>query len=223
MMNSTDLQPQVASTTAGDDGEAVGKSQGKTCWKTGTAPNEGLQEPRDAGWYVAVVRMNCEENIAVSMRKTENRDGIWFDYWIPKVKVCCIDKRTHKRRTREKNFLPTLVFCRISARRLTDVRFRPDVYKMLTMPGQREIYRLSDADVDNFRRIVENGEDPVMGTMAPLRKGVKVRITAGKLKGLEAYVQSYSGKKAVIGNEIRYISGAVITIRRDYLEVIAEA
>ena len=32
------------------------------------------------------------------------------------------------------------------------------------------------------------------------------------MKGVEAYVQSYNGKKAVIGSEIKYISGATLTI-----------
>lgn len=56
----------------------------------------------------------------------------------------------------------------------------------------------------------------------PLRKGQKVRITEGKLAGLEAYVQRLSGKKATIGNEIKYISGATIEIDRSFLEAIAD-
>ena len=42
------------------------------------------------------------------------------------------------------------------------------------------------------------------------------------MKGVEAYVQSYNGKQAVIGSEIKYISGATLTISRNLLEVVEE-
>ena len=101
-------------------------------------PNEGLKKPDDAGWYVAVVRVNCETRIADSIRINLNRNHVWFDYWIPKVKV---------------------------------------VY-------------------------------------------IEVRVVSGSMKGVEAYVQSYNGKKAVIGSEIKYISGATLTISRNLLEIV---
>lgn len=90
------------------------------------------------------------------------------------------------------------------------------------MPGYREIYRLSDKEVEDYRRLVENPDLPVSPCSGPLRKGQKVRITEGKLAGLEAYVQRLSGKKATIGNEIKYISGATIEIDRSFLEAIAD-
>ena len=60
MMKETNIQPQVTSTIAGDDGEAVAKSEENAKKKVPEKPNEGLEKPADAGWYVAVVRVNCE-------------------------------------------------------------------------------------------------------------------------------------------------------------------
>ena len=51
---------------------------------------------------MAVVRVNCETRIADSIRINLNHNHVWFDYWIPKVKVVCIDKRSNKRRVKEK-------------------------------------------------------------------------------------------------------------------------
>ena len=42
------------------------------------------------------------------------------------------------------------------------------------------------------------------------------------MAGLEAYVQRVSGKRAIIGNEIKFVSGATIEIDRSFLEVIAD-
>ena len=138
MMKETNIQSQVTSTIAGDDGEAMAKSEENAKEMAPKKPNEGLKKPDDAGWYVAVVRVNCETRIADSIRINLNRNHVWFDYWIPKVKV---------------------------------------VY-------------------------------------------IEVRVVSGSMKGVEAYVQSYNGKKAVIGSEIKYISGATLTISRNLLEIV---
>ena len=92
----------------------------------------------------------------------------------------------------------------------------------MTMPGQRKIYQIPDQVVANYRYFVENDEEPVTAAPVPLKKGIKVRVVAGSMKGVEAYVQSYNGKKAVIGSEIKYISGATLTISRNLLEVVEE-
>ena len=138
MMKETNIHSQVTSTIAGDDGEAMAKSEENAKEMAPKKPNEGLKNPDDAGWYVAVVRVNCETRIADSIRINLNRNHVWFDYWIPKVKV---------------------------------------VY-------------------------------------------IEVRVVSGSMKGVEAYVQSYNGKKAVIGSEIKYISGATLTISRNLLEIV---
>jgi len=217
-MNETKVQPQVTAPTAGDDGEAVAKSQENA----NKNQEKEIKKPADAGWFVAVVRVNCEKKIAESIRINLEREDKWFEYWIPMVKVAYVDKRTLKRKVKEKLFLSTFIFCHVSKKHLDDVRFRSDVYKMLTMPGQRNIYQIPDNVIANYRTFVENDEEPVTAAPVPLKKGIKVRVVAGTMKGVEAYVQSYTGKKAVIGSEIKYISGATLTISRDLLEVVEE-
>lgn len=222
-MTETKVQPQVTSTITGDGGEAVAESEEKTKKKLKVVkPNEGLNPPEDAGWYVAVVRVNCEEKIAKSILSNLNRNDIWFEYWVPKIKVVYIDKRTNKRKVKEKCFLSTFIFCHVSQKQLDEIRFRSDVYKMLTMPGQKKIYRIPDNKFNNYRNLVDNDEEPVSEAPVPLKKGIKVRVMEGKMKGLEAYVQRYNGKKAVIGNEIKYISGATIEINRELLEIVED-
>ena len=63
MMKETNIQLQVMSTIAGDDGEAVGKSEENAKKMASQKPNDGLKKTDDAGWYVAVVSVNCETRI----------------------------------------------------------------------------------------------------------------------------------------------------------------
>ena len=222
MIKETNILPLVTSTQAGDGGETMAKNEEKATGEEHEKANEGLEKPSDAGWYVAVVRVNCEIRIAESIQMTLNRSNVWFDYWIPKTKVVYIDKRSNKRKLKEKLFLSTFIFCNVSSRQLVNIRFRSDVYKMLTMPGQRKIYQIPDQVIANYRSFIENEVAPVTAAPVPLKKGIKVRVVAGSMEGVEAYVQSYTGKKAIIGSEIKYISGATLTISRDLLEIVEE-
>lgn len=212
------IEKQVPPPMVGDDGEAVSKTPQKA---TPESQNE-LKMPNDAGWYVAVVRCNCENTIGEAISSFFRQKKIWFEYWVPMQKIVYIDKRSNKRRTKEKVLLTTFIFCRVSPKHLDTIRFRTDVYKMLTMPGQRSIYRIRDKELNDYRRLIENPDLPAAPCSGPLRKGQKVRITEGNMAGLEAYVQRTSGKKATIGNEIKYISGATIEIDRRFLEAITE-
>ena len=49
MMKETNIQPQVTSTIAGDDGEAMGKSE-ENAKKMASKKPEGLKKPDNAGW-----------------------------------------------------------------------------------------------------------------------------------------------------------------------------
>lgn len=215
-MDVTKIENQVSAPQMGDDGEAVLKNPQNEAFGH---ENESKM-PDDAGWYVAVGRCNCENTIGKTLELYFQRHKIWFEYWVPMQRMVVIDKRSNKRRIKEKVLLTTFIFCHVSPDHLDTIRFRPDVYKMLTMPGYREIYRISDKELNDYRSLVENPDLPVTPCSGPLRKGQRVRITEGKMAGLEAYVQRLSGKKAIIGNEIKYISGATIEIDRTFLEAI---
>ena len=87
MRKETNIQAQVTSTIGGDDREAMAKNEENAKEMAPQKPNDGLDKPADAGWYVAVVRVNCETRIADSIRINLNHNHVWFEYWIPKVKV----------------------------------------------------------------------------------------------------------------------------------------
>lgn len=185
--------------------------------------NENIYKPDVAdptvNWYVAVVRVNCEEKIALRIADDFSEKQQKFDFWIPFKRHVTLNSRGKKRVTK-RAILSTFIFVRLEECHLNDVRFRPDVYKMLTMPGQSTIYKIPNMEFYGYKRLIDNGEIEAAVSDRPLKKGQRVRIKLGNLKGLEAYVQRLTKDKAIIGNEIKFISGATITVDRDYLEVI---
>lgn len=185
--------------------------------------NENIYKPDvddpTVNWYVAVVRVNCEEKVALRIADDFLEKRQKFDFWIPFKKHVAVNSRG-KKKVSKRAILSTFIFVRLEEKHLNDVRFRPDVYKMLTLPGQSAIYKISNREFYGYKRLIDNGEIEAAVYDRPLKKGQRVRIKLGNLKGLEAYVQRLTKDKAVIGNEIKFISGATITVDRDYLEII---
>ena len=108
MMKETNIHSQVTSTVAGDDGEAMAKSEG----------------------YVA-------ENGFVATDPTH------------------FGKTYHDKQSRQTCcpwgcFLTTFVFVRVEDKNLNEIRFRSDVYKMLSEPGKSAPYAIPDTKFDNF-------------------------------------------------------------------------
>ena len=69
-----------------------------------------------------------------------------------------------KRVVREAVFLPTFVFVRVEDKNLNEIRFRSDVYKMLSEPGKSAPYAIPDTKFDNFsEREFEEKVSPILG------------------------------------------------------------
>ena len=213
MMKETNIQSQVTSTIAGDDGEAVAKSEGYVA-------ENGFVATDPMHWYVACVRVNYEKKFKIFIEQYFKDRKFALETWLPLERRIMINSRG-KRVVREAVFLTTFVFVRVEDKNLNEIRFRSDVYKMLSEPGKSAPYAIPDTIFDNFRRIVMTGKAEIQNH--PIKKGDKVRIIDGELVGVVAYVQRIQGKKAIIGDEIRNICGATIMIETEKLEYIKDS
>lgn len=206
-MTETKVQPQVTSTIAGDGGEAVEKSKGYVA-------ENGFTATDPMHWYVACVRVNFEKKFEIIINQYFKKRKFALETWLPLEKRVVINSRG-KRILRDVVILTTFVFVRVEDKNLNEIRFRSDVYKMLSEPGKSAPYAIPDTIFDNFRRIVMTGEVEMQNR--PIKKGDKVQIIDGELTGVIAYVQRIQGNKAIIGNEIRNICGATIEVAMEQL------
>ncbi len=206
-MTETKVQPQVTSTIAGDGGEAVEKSKGYVA-------ENGFTATDPMHWYVACVRVNFEKKFEIIINQYFKKRKFALETWLPLEKRVVINSRG-KRILRDVVILTTFVFVRVEDKNLNEIRFRSDVYKMLSEPGKSAPYAIPDTIFENFRRIVMTGEAEMQNR--PIKKGDKVQIIDGELTGVIAYVQRIQGNKAIIGNEIRNICGATIEVAMEQL------
>ncbi len=207
-MNDANAQPLVTSTIAGDDGEAMAENQK-------VVAENGIVATRPMNWYVACVRVNYERKFNDAIEKFFKERNYRLETWLATEKRIMLNSRG-KRVCREVILLTTFVFVKVEAKRLNDIRFRSDVYKMLSEPGKNVPYAIPDVIFENFRRIVDSSKAEIQNH--PIKKGDKVRVIDGELVGVIAYVQRIQGKKVVIGNEIQNLCGATIEIEKEKLE-----
>ena len=209
-MTETNNLPQVTSTNAGDDGEAVAGS------KTTIAEN-GFTATEPMHWYVACVRVNYEKKFKILIEKYFKDRKLALTVWVPLKKQTVLNSRG-KRVVREKVVLTTFVFVRVEDRNLNEIRFRSDVYKILSEPGKNAPHVVPDKQIEDVRRTLEKEEAQILNQA--IKKGDKVRVIGGDLTGVIAYVQRIQGKKVLIATEIPNILGAAIEISKDQIEYI---
>ncbi len=211
-MNEVTERPQVPPPIAGDDGEAmVGTDDG--------AISPPPQAPPTARWYAARVRVNYEKRFQDDLERCFHDNGHFLETWIATESRIRVNSRG-KRVVRELVLLSTFVFVRVEKSHLNDVRFRSDVYRMLTLPGTYEPYVIPDKQMADVRRMVDSGKAEIL--TRSIKKGDKVRVLGGQFKDVIAYVQRLQGQKAVIACEIPSIFGAAIEINKDMLDFVPD-
>ena len=209
-MTETNNLPQVTSTNAEDDGEAVAGS------KTTLAEN-GFTATEPMHWYVACVRVNYEKKFKILIEKYFKDRKLALTVWVPLKKQTVLNSRG-KRVVRETVVLTTFVFVRVEDRNLNEIRFRSDVYKILSEPGKNAPHVVPDKQIEDVRTTLEKEEAQILNQA--IKKGDKVRVIGGDLTGVIAYVQRIQGKKVLIATEIPNILGAAIEISKDHIEYI---
>lgn len=211
-MNEMTERPQVPPPAAGDDGEAMAVTDG-----SGTS--QPPPAPPTAHWYAARVRVNYEKRFQEDLERCFRERGHFLETWIATENSIRVNSRG-KRVVRELVLLSTFVFVRVEKSHLNDVRFRPDVYRMLTAPGKYEPYVIPDQQVNDVRRMVDSGKAEIL--TRTIKKGDKVRVLGGQFKDIIAYVQRLKGQKAVIACEIPSIFGAAVEIDKDMLDFVPD-
>ena len=116
-----------------------------------------------------------------------------------------------KRVVREAVFLTTFVFVRVEDKNLNEIRFRSDVYKMLSEPGKSAPYAIPDSKFDNFsEREFEEKISPILGHSVHFCQDNESMSSYGVMRGLHFQCPPYTQSKLV-----RCVKGRVLDVAVD--------
>lgn len=175
MLSNNDLTSSTPPAANGTDGgEACPARSGDTA---------ATSEAR-SNWYVAFTRSNAEKSVASALQ------AAGFDTYL------AVREELHQWSDRKKKvsvrLIPRTVFVRTEAPALRSVLSVPGICGMLKAPGQSTAAVIPDTEMQRFMFMIGNSDVPVTISAPSIRKGEKVTVVRGSLRGMEGYAASDS-------------------------------
>ena len=100
---------------------------------------------------------------------------------------------------------------RVEDKNLNEIRFRSDVYKMLSEPGKSALYAIPDTKFDNFsEREFEEKISPILGHSVHFCQDNESMSSYGVMRGLHFQCPPYTQSKLV-----RCVKGRVLDVAVD--------
>ena len=130
----------------------------------------------DKHWYVVLTRTNSERKVRDYFQLQE------VDTFLP-VQNRVIE-REGKRIERERLLLPRMVFVHISRQEMAAVRSTLNVYDFLRDRSTGAPTCIPDAQMADFRYMLDYSQDQVILTGESIPKGTRVVVAKGDLQGL---------------------------------------
>ena len=172
-------------------------------------------------WFIAIVGNRAER------KSSETLQAFGYETFVASQR----EKHVWKNgRTKEVDriVLPSLVFVRTTeSDRKKRVAFFPCVRRFVTDPARRAAPGASapaafvpDREMETLRFMLEWAESPVSIEETPLRVGDRVRVTSGRLQGLDGTVRRTGSGRSRLYVALDILGCASVEIDRNLLELI---
>lgn len=172
-------------------------------------------------WYVAIVNNNSEKIYAEKLQK------LGYESYVPTQK----EERKWRNgnlNTIDKVILPSVIFIRVTeSERLKEIanlpyikRFMVDNSRAKNQFGKHPIAIIPNNQIEQLRLMLEHAESPVTIESVPFHLGDKIRITEGKMQGLEGYVYHCDEGSSFIVVRLECLGCAKMRINNENVEII---
>lgn len=171
-------------------------------------------------WYIAVVKNTRERYRAAVLA------GLGYECYVPsqqEIKVSADGKR----RTVDRIVIPARVFVRVTKaeriRILKDnlvLRFVTDIAGRSSSVGRCPVAIVPDCQMETLRFMLFNADRPVTVIGSSPRRGDRVRVVRGRLRGLEGIVQYDPDGRAAVYVSLDILGSARVEIDRESVEVV---
>lgn len=193
----------------------------------GTTANDaagavGVAFLEEKHWYIAIIKHGNERICGKTL------SGLGIENYVPLQRVFRQYASGRKKWT-DKLVLPSKVFVHTTENdRLKNVVTLPCIYRFMVDPSRREkkdghacAAVIPDKEMEVFRRMLEQDELPVtIDETVSYSAGDKVRVTVGKLAGLEGTVMMTSDDKRRLYVSLDILGSASVEIDGSWLEII---
>lgn len=170
------------------------------------------REARPKHWYVAQVQMKCEKKSASLL------SNLGYEIFLPLQQE--IHQWSDRKKKIDKVLIPLTVFVCSDDDSIKEVEKLSFVYHLLRAPGEKEPAIIPDDQIERFKFMLGNYDSEIQIESLNIKKGDAVRITRGKLVGLEGFVTEIKDTHSKVSIVIDYIGCASIVLNKSDLEII---
>lgn len=199
---------------------AMNSTQNNECITTvpdGVGDAVGVSETK---WFVAIVKNNTEKS------SREKLDKLGLTTYLPTQKETRVWKNG-KRAIVERVVISSIIFINCTEDQRKEVVNLPFINRFMTNKAgtptdsnTKPLAIIPDSQIKTLQFMLGNSDSPVTISSRPFRKGDKVRVFRGKLKGLEGEVINLSTDKTELVVGLDFFGCARLTIDTINVEVI---
>lgn len=179
----------------------------------------GVETPR---WFIAIVGNRAER------KSSETLQASGYETYVAGQREKHVWKNGRSKEV-DRIVLPSLVFVRTTeSDRKKRLAFLPCVRRFVTDPARRAepgapapAAIVPDREMETLRFMLERAESPVSIEEKPLRVGNRVRVTSGRLLGLEGIVRRTDSGRSRLYVALDILGCASVEIDRNLLELVS--
>ena len=186
---------------------------------SGVGSAVGVSESK---WFVAVVRNNTEKSSMDRLLK------LGYDCYVPIQKEKRI-WRNGRRALIDRVVIPTLLFVHCTEAVRREIVSLPFIIRFMTNRAgsspeglNKPLAIIPDSQIKTLKFMVGNSDTPVSFTASTYKKGDKVRVIRGNLKGLEGEVRLIDDRQSELFVLIDFLGSATLTIDTIDVELIKD-
>lgn len=173
-------------------------------------------------WFIVYTRVNYEKKTSLYLNQ------LGYETFVPTQKE--VHKWSDRKKVIERVLVPMIVFVRMPKEECDKVENLSFIQCFLRRPceqsidGRRRTYHeraiLPDQQVEDFRIMVANAIDEVTVTPGKVKRGDRVRVRSGGMKGIEGIVERTDAGNSRLVINIDYLGCAAVSIDMEDLEFI---
>lgn len=162
-------------------------------------------------WLAAYVKMHHEKKLR------DRLNSLGIDNFLPVQTE--VRQWSDRKKKIERVLIPMMIFVRVNPEEQKTVIAQPSVLHYLVLRGERTPTEIPKYQMDQFRFMVDNSENPVNFSSSDLQPGQKIRVIKGPLMGLEGELVTVDGKSN-IAIRINQLGCAAVEMNSSMIEII---
>ncbi len=170
-----------------------------------------MSKDKNKRWLAAYVKMHHEKKI----REYLNTLGI--ENFLPVQTE--IRQWSDRKKKIERVLIPMMIFVRVNSEEQKTVITLPSVLRYLVLRGERTPSEIPDYQMNQFRFMVDNSDNPIYFSSSDFQPGQKIRIIKGPLNGLEGELVTVD-EKSNIAIRIAQLGCAIVEMNGSMIEKI---